>query len=729
MRTGWRRLACLVLCVAGVEACGQALDPLEHVDPFIATAGDHGQLYPGATWPFGLVKLSPDTDRSAGRWRNAQSGYNYDQPRIVGFSHTRLGGVGCQGAGGAVLVTPRPLDQPRSDTIKRAEAASPGFYEVSFENGLRAELTVGPRMGFHRYTPPQGSGGVEMTINLGHSIGGFVDAAWHEIAPVSPESPVAFAGRVEHTNVCDHGSSLLFFAAEVDTANASLQRADEHRLTILADAGEDGTVGLRIAFSPIGVSEATSELAMDPAGGDFDTARRIVRDAWRERLSRVELSDAGPYGKRAARLLYTGLYRSMLVPQIASSSTGAYRLGTDPTRVRTLGEDDRREHHLSGWSTWDDFRKFPLLSLMAPDVLRDAALSILDLHAAGPLPAWADGRWPTPSVRHEMMPAIVLEALAKGLVTADEVRVASEPLSQARHGNHLERAYASWVVGRTKRLLGDHDAAAEAMRDALAYRDNWVADQRDDTGARVGFFLPDGRPTDPAASDAVDAHYYEGNLWHYRWWVPHDIAGLIELDGGDDRFAAVLERYFEEDRHMVLNEPPLAYPYLFIYAGKPWLTQRWSRRFAIEPVTQRYHNHGRFDEPVVRPVYMDEPAGWLPSMDDDTGAMSAHFVQSAIGLYSACPGELVYLIGSPIFPELTVRPNGPDGPAFTIEARGVSREAVYVDSATLNGRPINRAWLTHDEILAGGRLVLVMSETPGSDWAASPYSRPPSLSR
>jgi putative alpha-1,2-mannosidase len=204
------------------------------------------------------------------------------------------------------------------------------------------------------------------------------------------------------------------------------------------------------------------------------------------------------------------------------------------------------------------------------------------------------------------------------------------------------------------------------------------------------------------------------------------MAGLVELNGGPESFVENLDHYFTNNMHMALNEVPLAYPFLFVYAGQPWLTQKWSRHFTTDTVTQIYHNHGLFETPQVRPVYLAEPEGFLESMDDDTGAMSSQFVYQALGLYPACPGEPYYIIGSPVFERVVLTVG--EGREFVVEARGTSDKNRYVQSATLNGQPLNQAWLWHEQIVAGGALVLEMGPLPNKAWGARPEAAPPSMS-
>lgn len=689
---------------------------LQFVDPSIGTEGDHGQLYPGATWPFGLVKLSPDTDGGG------HAGYDRENNRFLGFSHTRLGGVGCSGAGGTVMVTPM-LSLDRQVLLKRRETATAGYYQVRFINGITAELTVGPRVGYHRYRFPKNCDEVALKFDLTRD--------YHNSRKPAESSLVidedgTLSGHVQGSNVCGKGDYRLYFAIRCSEKLTVVQQDEERSVVVKLSPAKDGTVVVRVALSSIDRKQAIAELSAAPAGDDFDLAHRLASEAWEEILGncRVEFTDGK--NTQLLRLFYTCLYRSLLAPQNVTASNGQYRIATDIDKVFQSKKISPTHQHFSGWSTWDDFRKFPLIGLVAPETYANIARSIVELHRAGEVTTWANGVWPTPSVRNEMMSCIVLDALSKGLLSPEAVRDNYAALTERHHGNHLEQAYSEWVAMRMAELADVENASLEHRKQALSYQDYWVANQVDANGDIRGFFTPEGSAVDINKVSTINTFYYQGNLWHYRWWVPHDVAGLIELDGGPERFVENLNFYFASNEHMAVNEPPLAYSYLFNYAGSPWLTQKWSRHFIQDSVVQIYHNHGKLKKPLRRPVYRAAPKGWMPSMDDDTGAMSAHFVYSALGLYPACLGDSIYLLGSPVFEKVTL--SVAEGKEFVIEALGTSRVNRYIQSASLNDQPLDRAWLSHQEIEAGGSLVLKMGPKPNKTWASDPASAPPSMS-
>ncbi|MFP4157517.1 MAG: glycoside hydrolase domain-containing protein [Opitutales bacterium] len=710
-----RSLPCVLLCLlvpafVGLSAAVEKT-PIDWVDPFIGTAGDHGQLYPGATVPFGLVKLSPDTGSN-------HAGYRYEDPAILGFSHTRIGGVGCKGAGGTLKLQPAPTKTVRQSYAKASEAAHPGFYGVRFDSGVEVELTVDPYIGYHRYRFPEDRAFIH--VDPGHNYGGGVR---HKL---QIDGDRRLSGLVVGKNVCRHKYYQLYYAVEFSRAFVQSPSAEPGSEALwlefpLADGPR--TVEVRVALSPISVEQAYAELAA-ARGQDFEAVKGSASAQWSALLDKYELSAGVPAGMDdQATLFYTALYRSHLFPHRVTSSAGTYRLAGDKDSVRRTEDIAPDYVNYSGWSTWDDFRKFALFSLMEPGISRNIVRSIAEWFQAGKTPDWADGYWPGPSVRNEFMSAILLDAYVKGIGGFDLAATYASGIPV--HGNkQVEQAYGYFIKYRMAEALGKTEEAEKWREKALGYRNYWNTAQVDADGTVRGFITPDGQPFPRDRVDEVDAGFYEGNLWHYRLFNSYDMGGLSQLRGSTAELVKDLEHYFETWQHMALNEPPLAYPFLFVYLGRPDLTQKWSRRYTTEPVTSRYHNHGLFKRPVIRPVYQASPDGFLPTMDDDTGAMSSQYVYQALGLYPVVMGEPYWVIGSPIFPEVTL--HLAEGGRFVIRANRVSAENFYIQSATLNGAPYRRAWIEHGAIRDGGVLEFEMGPEPSS-WASAPEQAPPSL--
>ncbi len=725
----------LLLVLAVLTACSQSspqqasappapsdFDPLPYVDPFIGSYFDFGQMSPAAALPFGLVKLGPDTDNGQPLVPyRGHSGYQYEQAVILGFSHTRLDGIGCQGAGGAVKMRPATRESDGTLYLKLFETAAPGSYSVRFLDGVQADLSVSTRVGMHRYSWPSSAGRALVHVDSTRSYAGLVDSELRQL------DANTVTGYLVAGNACANAENAatryhkLYYALRFDMPIVRWNEDGDGKAWL--DFGESRAVVAKLALSPVDIDTALYELEADMPGWNFDAVRERAENVWRERLRRVEIVDTRPGTESQRRLFYTTLYRTQLLPQNVTSSRGEYRIGGDEATVHRASASQQR---YSGWSTWDDFRKFALISLLYPETAQDIARSAAEQIAQGNVAQGNSGYWPAPTVRNEFMPAILLDAWGKNLRDFDLAAAWAGGMPTTGNNNDaVETPYASYIAMRLAEALGLEGEAATLREQALSYRNYWVADQADSSGVVRGFFTPDGQGVPSADVDMPNVYFYQGSLWHYRYFVPHDIAGLIALRGSRELLADDLEYYFEQWMHLPSNEPPLAYPYLFAFFGRPWLTQKWSRLYTTGEVLTLYNGYGR-TVPSWRPVYTDRPAGWLFEMDDDAGAMSAQYVFQALGLYPTSIGDAYYVLGSPIFPE--ARLNLPGGRQFTIRALDTSDTNPYIQSATLNGQPYERPWIRHADIAAGGELVLQMGPEPNMNWGSAPEVAPPSLS-
>ncbi len=685
----------------------------DSVDVFVGTQVDHGQLHPGAAAPFGLVQLGPDTEGGG------HTGYNYSNDRLKGFSHTRVGGVGCGGAGETVRIKPSLGKQTRDTMDKSTETGRPGYYGVTLASGIGAELTATTRVGFHRYTFPASDERIYLLIDPSKSLSRIKDSSW------TVESPTLITGSVKAGNVCDHGYFKLYYAVRLDTPMTDSEADGKGVWCGFAAPKQKTVLQLKVGLSPISVEQATIEVDKDVAGWDFEAVRKETDHAWEAMLGKVTLGTVPAEMEEYRDLLYTCLYRSYLYPNNVTSSVGEYRMAGDEGTVRDAGDTADDYVYYSGWSSWDDFRKYSLISLMEPPIAENIARSLTEWFAGGHTPQWGSGYWPSATVRHEFIAAIVVDAFLKGLNDYD-AEAAYEGLKSTMLGNDpVEKPYQYYLVMRMAEALGKDDEVAEYKEKALGYRNYWCASQVDGEGNVRGFFTPDGKPVPQHEVNRTSAFFYQGNLWHYRYWVPHDMKGLAKLRGSQTQLADELDYYFVNYQHMPLNQPPLTYPFLFDYLGRPWRTQYWSRHFMTEPAIVINESRGWFKEPVVRRVYRKTPDGYMPTMDDDAGSMASQFVFSALGLYPACMGDPYYVIGSPLFPEAMLQLAG--GKTFVIRANQTSLTNKYIQSATLNGKPFEKTWIAYETIRKGGVLEFEMGPAPNFKWASGSDAAPPSL--
>lgn len=757
--------ALLVSCRATTSSRSiQPITPraeVDWVDPFINTKGDNGQMYPGAVCPFGLVKLSPDTNGLP------HSGYYYEKEEIHGFSHLRVGGTGCDGAGGNILIKPGVGDLTDFERYhkkfydksairyspfykeaynKSSERAKPGYYKVEFQSGIKAELTASTRVGFHRYTfPAFEQAYILVDLSRTYELYGMLDAS------LKVENSNEISGMFKSLNVCGWGYPKvrdqnphykLYYAIKFDKdfdsfktwENSNIEKGVRNRrgpnigLWVNFSTSQGEVIQAKVGISAISMEQAKFERDNEISGWDFAKAKNDARCAWQRMLEKVEIPEGRPDLKT---IFYTKLYHSYLMPSNVTSSLGTYRAARDEHTLRFTSDTAEDYVYYSGWSLWDDFRKYMLISLTEPDVMQNIARSLVDYYKTrGEYVFWSTGYWPCPSVRQEFTTAVVLDAYQKGLGKFDPnaafegMKTDVDNFEAENVGAKLEKAYQAYLVMKMAEHLGRKADYEKYRAEALSYRNHWNPTQKDDQGNVRGFFTLNKEPVDSVEPWGC---CYEGNSWHYRWFVFHDMKGFVSLRGSRDLLADDLEYFFEQNLYMHLNEPDMHAPFLFDYLGKPYLTQKWARAFTTKVVTQRFHNHGFYEKPVVRRIYRADPEGYIPTMDDDVGAMSSWFVMSAMGLFPGVPGDPYYLIGSPVFPEIRLHLKG--GKVFTIKANNVSEDNFYIQSASLNGCSYNKPWIEYSTIISGGKLEFEMGPKPNKSWGSEPANAPPSLSR
>ncbi len=711
------------------------LQPVDYVDPFINTLGDNGQTNPGPTTPFGLVALGPDSDGGA------FSGYYYQDKYLKGFSHLRFSGVGCSGAGGNILMMPetqsftKNSNEYKQKYDKSTEQASPGYYGVKLASGIGVELTSSANVGFHRYTFPEVDTG-SVLIDLSNSYAGMVDAN------LKVESNNEITGMIQSKNVCGNGYYTMYYSIQFDhdfdsysswqgdaVGTEASRTGSNSGVWVNFNTKDNKVIQAKVGLSTISVDQAKIERNNDIKDWDFDAQHNKSRDTWSQLLNKVEITDAHEENKT---VFYTQLYHSFLHPNNVTSSNGTFKAGRDETTIRQASELGDDFEYYNGWTTWDDFRKYSLFSLLEPQKYENMVKSLVDLYdTRGSYTQWGAGYWPSPTVRNEFNGAVILDAYAKGFTDFDvyaalkgmAVDADNFSISETDISGKLEKADSAYFPMKLAEMIGDKETYEKYKDLTLSYKDLWNPDQVDENGDKRGFFTPNATTVAKGDVTAVDKYAYQGNLWTYRWSVPQDVYGLAELMGGKREMAKELQHFFAIDEYMAINEPDLNAPYLFDYLGFPYLTQYYAREYTTEVVTQKYHNHGPYAYPMKSRVYRDDPEGYLQSMDDDAGGMSSWFVYSAMGLFPGNPGSPYYVIGSPIFSEMKLHLD--NGKTFTIKADQVSSDNRFIQSAQLNGKDFNQAWINYDDIMAGGTLEFDMDAVPNTSWGATPSAAPP----
>ncbi|UNP29303.1 GH92 family glycosyl hydrolase [Lysobacter gummosus] len=745
----------------------------EAVDPFIGTGGE-GHTFPGATVPFGMIQLSPDTEikprKEAYGWA---AGYRYSDSSIVGFSHTHFSGTGHSDLGDVLLMPiAGEVKLERGDSkIARSgyrssfrhdnEVAQPGYYAVTLDDyKIRAELTASERVGVHRYRYPKGQA-AHVLIDLRTSMYDYPGKVlWsrlrlradgtvtglRETRGWAPGRQLYFAMRFSRPlsghSFNDTEADVVYKGFPPPGEKDPSKRAQIEGRQIVGSfdfkQAEGKDLIVKVAISPVSEDSAIANLDAEVPGFDFDGVRAKARESWSQALSAIDADAPEPMRKS----FYTALYHTLMGPSLFMDSDGRYR-GPD----NAVHEAKGFRYH-STFSLWDTYRALhPLLTLVQPEQRNnDFVNSLLASRRDSPygiLPVWAfHGQETWCMVGYHAVP-VIADAYMKGIRGYDTKEALDAMVASASYGPYdgiaqymelgyvpideegeaasktLEYAFDDWTISRVAADMGRRDIAATFEKRA----GNW----KHAFDAKTGFMRARKRdgsfrePFDPTVS-GYGSDYTEGNAWQYSWYVPQDVAGLSRSLGGDAKLVDKLDQVFDakvdpkifehmEDITGLIgwyahgNEPSHHVAYLYGYAGQPWRTQERLKQ-------------------IMATQYAPRPDGLAGN--DDLGQMSAWYVFTALGFYPVAPASNEYAIGRPFLPRATL--NLPNGKRFSVIAEGLDEGHTYIGSATLNGQPLNRSFLRHEEIVAGGELRFTMQAQPNKQWASDPKLRPYSMS-
>ena len=716
------------------------------VDPLLGTTAS-GNTIPGALVPHGMVRASPDTHGPVGRIQ----AYDYSDTALDGFTHTNLEGPGGSANGySQLLVLPQTgaLDvDPDTRAVffdHAGERAVPGRYEVTLGNGVHATLTATGHAAVHRYAFPAGP--ARLLVDLGasqfQSTGGQVTLEGATLRGFGDYNVHAFAGLLPW-NGGTTGRSRLYLWAEASVVPGDVGTF-AGRTPSPGATTEDGpwtgawlgwtfdaptTVELRVGVSMISEDQARRNLEAEVGGASLEEVAAAADAAWNHLLNRVVV-EADPSTERQ---LYTALYRSYMQPADYTEADGSFVNGSSGEAV--VLRDQGFRYYTDDWCLWDTFRtSHPLSLLTEPEIRADVLRSMLVPHEQG---GWLDKcSWQATGYSRVMIGnhgvPVFADAYVKGFRGVDEAlaweavdKVGTEELPDLPQGicgyvnmgtppdylrlgwvpdecdpgqsasMTLEHAYDDWTAARFAEALGrEEDARAYDLRGAF-WRNLW--------DERTGFIRPRDaagawrEPFDPAAfGDFVG--FTEASSWIYTWFVPQDIPGLIAAMGGPAPFVARLDTFFADGLFDASNEPSFHVPFLYAHAGQPWRTSE---------VVQD----------IVATRFGEGPAG-LPG-NDDSGAMSAWLVFAMLGLYPVTPGDPTYTLSTPLVrrAELRLHPDHFAGGTFVIEVEGDRATAPYIGSVTLDGVALERPFLRHAELAAGGTLRVTLTDQVGA-WGA-----------
>jgi putative alpha-1,2-mannosidase len=751
-----------------------------YVNPFIGTGG-HGHTYPGATVPFGMVQLSPDTFNHGWDWC---SGYHWSDGSILGFSHTHLSGTGCGDLGdilfapttGAVNLVPGTREEPekgyRSRFSHADEKASPGYYSVLLKTyDIKAELTATQRVGFHRYTFPK-TKEANIIIDLVHGI----DDKPIELKMDIVDDQTITGMRRSKGWAQDQ---YVFFAAKFskpfksygtteDETNPQRGTRSSHGTRtkgwITFDTEDGKPILAKVALSTANVEGALKNLSAEIPDWNFNGIKDKARATWKQELSKITVEGvpavpgvpavqgvpATPGAPAIPRppaipgvptkdleTFYTALYHVFLAPTLISDVDGTYR-GSDH-EAHTANSSNI----YSTFSLWDTFRaEQPLFTILIPKSVNDMIKSFhlqAEYHKDKTLPIWPLAANETYCMIGYHSFPVIAEAYAKGIRDWDAQAMLD--LMQANTERNdwwadkgyipqdkeaesvsktLEFAYDDWSLSQFAKALGNTQAHDKFLKRSMAYRN--LFDQT------TGFMRPkleDGSwltPFDPSFIPEKRRDFTEGNAWQYTWFVPHDVQGLINLMGGRQAFIGKLDKFFQQTSSVQETKLQDMTGLIGQYAQGNEPSHHVAYLYSYAGAPSKTQDRVRT---IVKELYGNTPEGLCGN--EDCGQMSAWYIFSALGFYPVNPVEGTYVLGVPSFRKATIHLSNEH--ALTVVAEKLSPRCPYVEAVLLNGKPLKRVYLTHKEILEGGTLEFKMSPKSDSKWGTELNAAPPSISR
>lgn len=709
----------------------------KYVNPFIGTGAINGGLsgnnYPGATSPFGMIQLSPDTNE-APDWGDA-SGYDYNKRTIYGFSHTRLSGTGASDLID-ILIMPTSSGRTSSSFTHEEEKASPGYYQVMLKDeNINAELTTTQRTGIHRYQYPAGKE-AEILLDLDHSAN---KGSWGRRI-INSQIRILNDHAVEGYRIITGWAKLrkIYFYMEFSSPILSSTLRDGGRVhdnTAVINGTNlhgcfrfgklDGKpLDCKVALSSVSMENARLNMQQEAPHWDFDRYVAAADANWEQELGKIEVKGTA----LQKEIFYTALYHTMIQPNTMSDVNGEY-MAADYT-TRKIGNN---ETHYTTFSLWDTFRgAHPLYTLLEPERVTDFVKSMIRQYEYyGYLPIWQ--LWGQDNycmIGNHSIP-VITDAILKGIPGID-VEKAYEAVYNSSVTSHpnspfevwekygympeniqtqsvsitLEQAFDDWCVAQLAAKLNKDTDYQRFYKRSEFYRNLFnpatrFFQSKNDKGEWI-------EPFDPYKYGANGGYpFTEGNAWQYFWYVPHNVNGLIELTGGAKAFEQKLDTFFTTHhqsgelndnasgfvgQYAHGNEPSHHVAYLYNYAGQPWKTQK-------------YISH------IMNNLYNNTSSGYAGN--DDCGEMSAWYVFSAMGFYPVNPADGQYIIGTPAFDECTLKLA--DNKEFRIQTIRKSPEDIYIQSVTLNGKKYKDFFITHQDITNGGIMVFKMGKKP-SNW-------------
>ena len=721
---------------------------LQYVDPYIGS-GYHGHVFVGTSVPYGMVQLGPSNIHKGWDWC---SGYHYSDSILIGFSHTHLSGTGCTDLGDILIMPLNEIRTPRGnqDDIRDGyasryshdnEIARPEYYSLLLDRyNIRAELAATDRVGFHRYTYPEGKpASILIDLREGNGsnaydsyirkIDDYTVEGYRYVRGWSPSRKVYF--------VLKSDKKIEQFTAYDDNTPKPWDQLKVASVKSVLTFGNVKQVKIKVAISSVSCANAAMNLQEELSHWDFDKTVKMSAGRWNKELARMTVETDDEASKRT---FYTAHYHTMIAPTLYCDVNGEYRgmndmIYTDPKKV-----------NYTTLSLWDTYRALhPLMTIIQPEMVDNVVNSMLSIYRQqDKLPIW-----PLMSGETNQMPGyssvpVIADAYLKGFTgfDAEEALQAMKatatyekqkgvpyviekgyiPADKIHEATSIAMEYAvdDWGIAAMARKMGKTGDAATYAKRAHYYKNYF--------DSSIHFIRPkleDGSwrtPYDPARSIHTCLLFCEGNGWQYTFFAPQDPYGLIGLFGGDKPFVAKLDDFFTNNDSMGEgassditgligqyahgNEPSHHVAYLYAYAGEQWKT--------AEKV--------RF---IMDEFYTDRPDGIIGN--EDCGQMSAWYLLSSMGLYQVNPSDGVFVFGSPCFKKVEMKVRG--GKTFTVEAPNNNKENIYIQKVYLNGKPYNKSYIIYDDIINGSTLKFVMGKKPNKNFGKAPANRPVVLNK
>jgi predicted alpha-1,2-mannosidase len=686
------------------------------VNPFIGTGG-HGHTFPGATLPFGMMQLSPDTRLDG--WDGC-SGYHYSDNEIYGFSHTHLSGTGVSDYGDILLMpTNKPILNNGSDGKEgykskfshENEIATPGFYKVLLENtNIDVELTVSKRSGMQKYKFPTSENQV-VILDLTHRdelIAHEISLGEKEISGYRFSKAWATDQRLFYQIKFSHPIKELVKNDTINPKKMALEFINPKNDPIIVEIG----------ISAVDIKGAKQNLEQEIGNKSFEEVKKIAQETWEKQLQKIVIEDTNHHNKVN---FYTAMYHAMIAPNVYQDVDGRYR-GMDLEIHKTTDFD-----YYTVFSLWDTYRAaHPLYTIIEQKRTNDFINTFLAKYdEGGIMPIWdLSANYTGCMIGYHAVP-VIADAFLKGIKNYDSekalqamkhsaiqdklglesykkfgfipVEKESESVSKT-----LEYAYDDWTIAQMAKALGKENDYKIFMERAQHYKNVFDPETKFMRGRFKNSWFS---PFDPYE---VNFNYTEANSWQYSFYVPQDIAGFMNLVGGKQAMENQLDKLFTAKnetsgrnqaditgligQYAHGNEPSHHIAYLYNFVNKPHKTQEKVRQILTE-------------------LYQNSPVGI--SGNEDCGQMSAWYIFSSLGFYPVTPGSNQYVIGSPLFEKATI--NLENGKSFTIQAKNSSSENKYIKSVKLNGKNYEFSYINHQEIINGGNLVFEMTHQP-TNW-------------